>query len=71
MQIILNWIHAHPAWSLLIAYNAVGCLPTPTDKSAQWYRYLFAFGHSMITNIPRLLATRFGFGQMVTNADQK
>jgi hypothetical protein len=44
-------------WKVLGGYwvfsAAVGAMPTPNEKSADWYVFLFRFGHALSGNLNR------------------
>jgi hypothetical protein len=44
-------------WKVLGAYwlfsAAVGAMKTPTEHSAEWYQFLFRFGHALSGNLNR------------------
>ena len=50
-------------WKVIIAYwvasAVIGAMPTPTTSSAQWYVFLFRFGHILGGNLNRA-AVKFG-----------
>ena len=43
-------------WLLM---NAISAMPTPDASSGKGYKWLFAFGHLLAANGPRLVATLF------------
>lgn len=57
MEIISNPL----VWKVLVAYwvfsAAVGALPTPNEKSALWYVFLFRFSHGLSGNLNRAAVT--------------
>lgn len=64
MQIEVGcFIRAHPAISGAIGAwligNIAAALPSPDDKSSKFYKFVFAFMHSVGGSIPRIGATLF------------
>lgn len=55
------FIAAHPVWIGIGAFylfsNAVGALPTATEKSSVFYRWFYGFSHGLAGNLKYALRT--------------
>lgn len=56
-----NFIMAHQTTAALVAYwlvsNFVSALPSPSNASGGFYKFFFAFSHSLAGSIPRVFPT--------------
>lgn len=51
--------HPYTVLGLLIGFwllsNIVSAMPSPSQSSSSWYKFVFSLGHSLVGSIPRLL----------------
>lgn len=55
-NIFSHWRSLIALWLLICAVNG---MPSPTDKSSPWYKWLFGFTHLATAGVPRVIATLF------------
>lgn len=63
---MLHWIETH-GFEVIIAYyfvsSAIGAMPSVKDSDAGWYKFLFAFAHTLAANALRIPQVRALVGQ--------
>ena len=72
MEIIWNFVLAHRLavglGAFWVASNMVSALPSPSNTSGNFYKWLFAFGHGMIGALPRVIPSLRVFDPTSTSA---
>lgn len=63
MNNVMAYIGAHPTafalGSFWVFSAAVSALPMPQDNSSPFYKWVFAFGHTLAGSVARVIAMKY------------